>query len=504
MALPMLLLAALCAVPAPAGAAEGDARVVKERWGAIFLGGARAGHSHTVLSEIPGERPLLRLDARMNLEMRRMGQTVAVSSLVRYEEDKETGEIRSFLKEMDASAFRMAFRGTVRDGRLLLQKPGAAQPDVQPWEEGLLGPAAGDRLVQEKGLAPGRTVTFRTYSLDFFRPVEITVAVEGREKVKVWGRERELWKATMTQDAMPGIRTNLWMDDEGDAVKTVTAAMGTQIMILRASEEVALSREEAPEVFLDMGIVALERPVPRPREVQRARFRLRFKDPLAMRAGMEGERQKVLERGENEVVLQVSSQPPPGPDAPPRPEPPPEEAEAFAKYLARSTYIQADAPEIRAAARQAAGDARTNWERARRMSRWVYDLIEDKDLGVAFASALETLETKRGDCTEHSVLLAALLRAEGIPARLAFGLVYFDDPETGRPLMGGHVWNEAWVGHWMALDATLPYERVDAMRLQFGTTALEGPGASAHFLALANILGATEIEILEVRHADAD
>merc|ERR1712216_24526 len=52
--------------------------------------------------------------------------------------------------------------------------------------------------------------------------------------------------------------------------------------------------------------------------------------------------------------------------------------------------------------------------------------IKDKHLSTAYASASETARTGSGDCTEHAVLLAALLRARMIPSRVCHGLVYVE------------------------------------------------------------------------------
>ncbi len=41
-----------------------------------------------------------------------------------------------------------------------------------------------------------------------------------------------------------------------------------------------------------------------------------------------------------------------------------------------------------------------------------------------FSSALETLKAGYGDCGEHAVLLGAMLRSIGIPARIVYGLMY--------------------------------------------------------------------------------
>ena len=72
----------------------------------------------------------------------------------------------------------------------------------------------------------------------------------------------------------------------------------------------------------------------------------------------------------------------------------------------------------------------------------------------AMAPASEVAETLTGDCTEYSMLAAAMCRAAGVPSRTAIGLVYVDDPR--QPLLGFHMWTEVFVrGQWVAIDATL-------------------------------------------------
>jgi transglutaminase-like putative cysteine protease len=76
--------------------------------------------------------------------------------------------------------------------------------------------------------------------------------------------------------------------------------------------------------------------------------------------------------------------------------------------------------------------------------------VREKDYGRGFATALEVLRDRSGDCTEHSVLLAALLRAAGIPARPVVGLA------CGQNRLVGHMWVEAYVDYWRTLDALDP------------------------------------------------
>ena len=69
---------------------------------------------------------------------------------------------------------------------------------------------------------------------------------------------------------------------------------------------------------------------------------------------------------------------------------------------------------------------------------------------------MDTLASQEGDCTEHAVLLAALARASGIPARVATGLVYADSYAGRRDVFIPHAWVQAWVdGRWRGYDAAL-------------------------------------------------
>ena len=83
--------------------------------------------------------------------------------------------------------------------------------------------------------------------------------------------------------------------------------------------------------------------------------------------------------------------------------------------------------------------------------------ITNQNLGSAFASASETAQNKSGDCTEYAVLLAALLRADGIPSRVAAGLVWAEYFAGEKNVFAWHLWTQAFIdGRWIDLDATLP------------------------------------------------
>lgn len=101
------------------------------------------------------------------------------------------------------------------------------------------------------------------------------------------------------------------------------------------------------------------------------------------------------------------------------------------------------------------------------------------DRGFDLASYVAT--HRGGDCTEHAVFLAALLRRFGVPARAMVGLAII--PTPAQPLAFGHMWVEAFVGgRWQVADAALPLE-LNVARLPAGELIDEGPGFALSLMA---------------------
>ena len=78
------------------------------------------------------------------------------------------------------------------------------------------------------------------------------------------------------------------------------------------------------------------------------------------------------------------------------------------------------------------------------------------------ASVHEFLFTRKaGYCEHYATALALILRASGIPSRLAAGYLGGEWSDLGKYLIvrqsDAHAWTEAWIdGRWMTLDATPP------------------------------------------------
>ncbi len=124
-------------------------------------------------------------------------------------------------------------------------------------------------------------------------------------------------------------------------------------------------------------------------------------------------------------------------------------AEQRERALSATPYEAVKDPRIVAAAKGAVGDAKDDAEKVKRLNAFVYRHVKKKGLDRGYAPAIATLETKTGDCTEHSVLLSALLKSQGIPTRIVDGVI------VGGENAGYHEWVEVNLGSgFVALDPT--------------------------------------------------
>ena len=143
--------------------------------------------------------------------------------------------------------------------------------------------------------------------------------------------------------------------------------------------------------------------------------------------------------------------------------------EALSVFLKADARIQSDHPAIRNQARELIQGIADNKKRVETLSAWVYKSLR-KEFSAVYSNALDTLREKRGDCGEHAVLLTALLRSVGIPAREVGGLIYSETLNG----FGFHAWVQAHHdGQWHDLDPSWNQAPVDPLHIALGFGSLE-------------------------------
>ncbi|CCK82173.1 transglutaminase-like domain-containing protein [Desulfobacula toluolica] len=115
------------------------------------------------------------------------------------------------------------------------------------------------------------------------------------------------------------------------------------------------------------------------------------------------------------------------------------------RFLKPENTIQSNESEIRKTADEIIGHEKNPYYQSKLLAQWVHKNIKST-YDVLDGNALETLKTRRGDCSENAKLFVALARSIGIPSRLVSGW------KGGITGFGGHEWSEVYLGKWIEID----------------------------------------------------
>jgi len=149
-------------------------------------------------------------------------------------------------------------------------------------------------------------------------------------------------------------------------------------------------------------------------------------------------------------------------------------------------FVQADHPRIRAVVGEIISSRDDAAARMEKIVHWVYRSLEKQPV-LSVSNAVETLAKRKGDCTEHAVLVAALSRAAGVPSTIETGLVY----QKGRFYY--HAWNVFFIdkwNRWITADAVFDQVPADVTHIRFVR------GEAQEQLDLLGLMGRVKLEII--------
>jgi hypothetical protein len=306
----------------------------------------------------------------------------------------------------------------------------------------------------------GARFTHRVLSPTSLRYEPVTLVVEGRETVD--GIET----LRITEESQ-GLASRAWIDRGGRAVRE-EASLG--FVLRREPAEVAKSgiADDARVDLATTSRVPFDGTIAEPRTL--AHLVLRVTGDAARRIPDAPPRQAVT----GDLVRITRETPRPATGA---------GTEDLERYLKPSPFVESDDPGLAARARAIVGSATTSRDKVERILDWVSAHVE-REPSLTMPSARDVLRTRRGDCNEHAVLVAALARAAGVPARIVAGLAYAGDG------FYYHAWNEVWLDGWVSVDGVFKQMPVDATHVKL----LEGGPERRAAVEVVGRLSFTRVE----------
>lgn len=482
-----------------AAGSVGSAEAIDDSWFLLAIGGAHVGHAHRTVEASGDGGTVTRVTTAM--EVRRLGEALSLRSDEEWHETANGLPVAYRLtRDMGTEETRLNVR--VDGERLTLEKSTGGGTFTDTLELGgrLLFPEGQRRLHASRGFEPGDRYSYLVFDPDFEDVTLVGVAVIGRDVPTAFAGDASppvdrrpaapdslvLHRLAVTSELYEGIEFLTWLDDRGRVWREDVPALGLTSQM--TTREAASGAGETVDIIVETLIETNVR-IGSPRAVDEALYEIWVEGDDVSAFLPEDMRQAVEDRTDRGVLLRVRRVVPAGgggdDDIGAR--------SSMGEYLEGNALLEVSDPLIRAAAAEAVGDdVVAPWPSALRIERYVFDTMEAVGFGSAFASALEVLQHRTGDCSEHAVLAAALARAVGIPSRVVSGLVHVG----GR--FAYHMWVEVWVEDgWYALDPTIGDGSVDATHIKLAASSLAGGAVGDLSLAIMRAMNRLQVNVVE-------
>lgn len=460
-------LAALGELPA-------GARTEQDEWFGVFQSDRKIGYAHRIVARTRTGWAFQE-DSAFTLAM--LGTTQNLQTTMSAETDESYG-LESFRFGLISPAASFSASGRSEHDKLVVQYGTGGQENRLeiPLHEPISLPSTLRPRLVRADAPPGTQYTASVFSPLSMKNEPITLVLEGRETID--GPDGKV-ETVRISEKHQGIATSAWLALDGTVIRE-QGTLGFVLERARSRDDALSGISSAAPIDLVMKTrIPIDHPITDARD--RSSLTLRLKGGASARVPDDPPRQRVASD-----LLEIVREPAPRASAagmPPRGS----DAADVAGYTDPSPFVESDDPAIVSLARSIVGDEQDPVVAARKLVTWV-NVNVAKEPALTVPSAREVVKSLRGDCNEHAVLLTALARAVGIPARVAAGAVYGDLGEPGDEGFYYHAWTELWLGSWVSADAVFGQMPADATHVKL----LEG-GPERH-MALAEVIGQLEFE----------
>jgi len=475
---------------APQVAALPAAQVVEDRWYRLSLGGQPCGWFHDALER---EGDIYRSITETEMTVGRMGQGVTIRTRTQFEETARGEPLRASIRK-DSGAAPVTSTWTFGAGGIDIVEEQAGRRTTQHRPlppAGWLAPRAADEFVRHRLASGAKELRYITLDPESGpEAVAVQSVLKGQAEAQVDGRTVSVteWSTKTSLMERPSAE---WIAADGVLVRSSTD-LGVGILESALTTRAAATAKAAPVEVMARTFIMLSSDGRALSGSRRAELAIRATDGTLGDIPSAGA-QVFARTGTGSATVTVDADAGSVASEADRTDP---------RFTRASAMADGDDPAIRAIAEKAlAGCAPLPLARAEALRSAVFRHISRKNLASGFATASEAAKSKAGDCTEHAVLLCALLRSQGIPARVASGLLYVSEAGGIRNAYGWQMWTQAIIdGKWIDLDAVLPPggPRFDASHLLTGWSAADGASLDTDLARIVDLMGDTEIEVRSI------
>ena len=445
-----------------------DSPSERDTWMNILRNGRKIGASHTTFLKTKNGY-LLKETLYMRINTMGMAQDINLKTVGRLYPDFT---LSSFDFNISSGRFVFSAQGVVSGNVLLIKTHGLEStgsfrikiPEKIYLAAGIIN------AVDASGMEPGAEVDFQIFDPATMASEPVTVRVIDHEEILNMGVKKKAKKISIM---FKGITQLAWVGEGGEVIKE-NGLLG--ISLEKTTRDHALF-DLPVETGQDLTmVVSVPSNVPIENPDILTGLEAEIMGFAHDHLNLDGGRQSL--KG-NIVIIHKESLPDASTDY---------DANGLKRtqlnFLAPTPFIESDHPKILSLVKKIVTDDEPPLKKTMKLLDWINKNIEKRPV-ISLPDALAVIENRAGDCNEHAVLLAALARAAGIPAKLEAGLVYLN----GRFYY--HAWNLLYLGKWITVDSIYGQIPADVTHIRFSS------GELTQQLDLIRIIGKIKLKIIK-------
>lgn len=323
---------------------------------------------------------------------------------------------------------------------------------------------------------------------------DIDIAGRGSQQIVLEsGKQLILNRFDYWPSDFPENKSSVFYDEQGAVVRVEQPLLGQTLTLERAETAGALGQKTLEALDMEFSVlVPMIRPIPE--DETRQSLTLKFVVGVAEHLELPTtDYQLVKHSAPGEVTVQLT--------APVIAEKLerialPSKIRTESEFRESSRWIKSDDESIKRMGVMVAGNSVLPEDKCRRLTDAVFKKMRRSAFSTSLTPASAVVKTMSGDCTEYAVLLASLMRSQGVPSRVVVGLVYVPNPASFAP----HMWTEAFIDDkWIPFDATRGSLGVGMTHIKVADSSLSDDLTSGTelFVPLLPLLGRTKIDYVQ-------
>ena len=471
-----------------------DWETIEDHWYGLTIAGAKSGWMHSTVQQ---DGSLIRTTSSQQLALSRGGMVIEIAVQTAFVETTDGKPVSVHTtQEAMGQVSESTWKFTATEIEMTSVAGGVPITKKLPLPtETWMTPRVVDNYFKEQMQKGAAAVTYQTISPELGTKIITVIMTKlGSDTLSVMGENRKVTTWQTENDAMPIKGVDTYDADGIKVVTAINAGFGNMENILMSEQAAQSPVGQVPELMFSL-FIEPSKEIPIGTAVRSIKMIAKTKDNTPMVLPTSGF-QSTTANSDGSCTVVVDLQ---------KPAPATSAELADSQYLEKTALCDGTDSAVVALAKEAVKNlpaTATELEKAEAMREFVYKYITGKGYGNAFASASQVARDPSGDCTEHGVLLCALLRASGIPSRGVMGIVYISPQlmDVGKPngVFGWHFWSQALIdGKWIDLDSTLdgPYT---VGHIASVTSGLATESMNADMVAIMALIGNTEVEVVEI------